>query len=59
MSGKFNFHEVRMNMFQLSLFKIIVSMYLGDTIAQKDSVTSWHAHPTKVEESCYSSDLLE
>lgn len=34
-------------------------MYLGDTIAQKDSVTSWHAHPTKVEESCYSSDLLE
>lgn len=41
------------------VFKIIVSMYLGDTLAQEDSVISWRVYPTKVEERSYSSDLLE
>lgn len=41
------------------VFKIIVSMYLGDTLAQEDSVVSWRVYPTKVEERSYSSDLLE
>jgi len=41
------------------VFKIIVSMYLGDTLAQEDSVVSWRVYPTTGEERRYSSDLLE